>query len=204
MSQEKQSYQRRLTRRIGVIILLLAGVGLLGLGAVPWVSGVANIPGSAVEKISASGGQAAPLIPALGLVVLAGAVALALARRWGIIITCFLTAAAGVATTVISGVVLNDPARAMRSEVTATMSVVLPTEAISEVSITIWTAISAVFGVLLAIVSILIWRSSSAWERDTRHEKASAREFERPDNSGPEVTDADLWDLLSDGQDPSP
>src|SRR5690625_7805271 len=85
----------RLNRRAGVLLLLAAGAALLGWGAVPWVSGSANLPGSTLEKISSSGGQAAPMIPSLGLVLLAAAVALALARRIGVIITCLITGAAG-------------------------------------------------------------------------------------------------------------
>src|SRR5690625_7152887 len=73
----------RLNRRAGVLLLLAAGAALLGLGAVPWVSGSANLPGSTLEKISSSGGQAAPIIPALGLVLLAAEIGRASCRGRG-------------------------------------------------------------------------------------------------------------------------
>jgi len=194
----------RLNRRTGVFLLLASGLVLLGLGAVPWVDGKASIPGSAADKIASSGGQAAPVIPALGLIVLAAAVALALARRIGVVITCVITAAAGIATTVASGVVLNDPVGAMRSEVTETTAIVLPPEAITGVSITIWVAIAAVFGMILLLISLVLARASGSWEADARHEKDRAEAVDSPGEELTELADADLWDLLSDGQDPTP
>src|SRR5690625_5471808 len=108
----------RLNRRAAVVLVLGAGLGLLGLGAVPWVRGSANIPGAALEQTSSSGGQAAPLVPAVGLVLLAAAVALALARKFGTIITCLITAQAGVATTVASVAVHNSTSDTLSFQLT--------------------------------------------------------------------------------------
>lgn len=194
----------RLNRRAAVVLVLGAGLGLLGLGAVPWVRGSANIPGAALEQISSSGGQAAPLVPAVGLVLLAAAVALALARKIGTIITCLITALAGVATTVASVVVLNDPGAAMTSQVTEVTAIVLPTEAIHDVGITIWVAAASVFGVVIVGIAALIWRAAPGWQTDTRHEKVTSSTSGQAVAGDEEIRDADLWDLLSDGQDPTP
>jgi len=194
----------RLNRRAAVVLVLGAGLGLLGLGAVPWVRGSANIPGAALEQISSSGGQAAPLVPAVGLVLLAAAVALALARKIGTIITCLITALAGVATTVASVVVLNDPGAAMTSQVTEVTAIVLPTEAIHDVGITIWVAAASVFGVVIVGIAALIWRAAPGWQTDTRHEKVTPSASGQAVAGDEEIRDADLWDLLSDGQDPTP
>src|SRR5699024_5031998 len=141
-------------RKRAVTALLAAGVALLGLGAVPWLSGKAAIPGTGQEVITASGGQTAPVVPALGLILLAAAVALALARRIGVAITALLAAAAGVGTTVVSGVVLSDPAQAMRSEVTETTAILLPPEAITETEITLWGPVAAVVGVIILVLAL--------------------------------------------------
>lgn len=199
-----QRNRPRLNRRTAVMMVLGAGLGLLGLGAVPWVRGSAMIPGADLEQISSSGSQAAPLIPALGLVLLAAAVALALARKIGTVITCLITAAAGVATTVASVVVLNNPAAAMTSQVTEVTAIVLPPGAISDVTITVWVAAGSVFGVVILGLAALIWRAAPGWQTDSRHEKTGPGADEKLAAGGEEIRDADLWDLLSDGQDPTP
>lgn len=204
MTPAANSSTPRLNRRAGVLFLLAAGAALLGLGAVPWVSGSANLPGSTLEKISSSGGQAAPIIPALGLVLLAAAVALALARRIGVIITCLITGAAGIATAVASGVVLNNPAGAMRSQVTETTAIVLPADAISAVTVTPWVIITGIIGLAITVLAFALMRTARHWNVDTRHEKGGSEIAADATAEAAEIPDADLWDLLSDGQDPTP
>lgn len=197
------SSARHLKRRTAVFAALLSGGVLLLLGAVPWVTGSATIPGAGAENISSSGGQAAPVIPALGLVLLAAAVALALARRIGALVTATLIILSGATTTAVSAVVLNDPASAMSSQVTEVTAILLPPEAISGVTITIWVAVGAVFGVIIAVLGILIWRGAAKWQVDKRHEKSGAKRADSSGAASDDLADADLWDLLSDGQDPT-
>lgn len=200
---ESKGFSLHLSRRNAVVLVLLAGLALLGLGAVPWVTGTATIPGADTETISSSGGQAAPLIPALGLVLLAAAVALALARRIGATGTAVLIILAGAATTWVSVGVLNEPKAAMSAQVTEVTAILLPSEAITDVAITVWVAISVVFGILLAILGALIWRQAASWTADKRHEKTDPRITDPAGSNTDDLADADLWDLLSDGQDPS-
>lgn len=204
MSGEPNQKVGRFNRRTAIVVVIAAGVALLGLGALPWVKGSAAIPGAAVEQISSSGGQSAPLVPALGLVLLAAALALALARKIGVKSTSVVIAAAGAATTAVSVVVLNDPAEAMSAQVTEVTAILLPTEAISDVAITLWPAVSTVFGVAIIAIAVLIWRAAPQWLTDSRHEKNGADSKDLVHADADEIRDADLWDLLSDGQDPTP
>lgn len=194
----------RLPRRTAVMLVFGAGLALLGLGAVPWVRGNALVPGAALQEVSSSGGEAAPMIPALGLVLLAAAVALALARRVGSIITCIIIAAAGVLTTVGSIIVLNDPANAISGQMTEVTAIVMSPDALNDVTITVWVAVAAVFGIVVLGLALVVWRTASTWTVDARHEKVTPRNETVVSENGPDIADADLWDMLSDGQDPTP
>ena len=204
MTKTAATTPARPNRRTGVVLLLAAAGALLGLGALPWVRGMAHVPGADLQTISSTGGQASPIIPALGLVLLAAAVAIALARRVGVFITCLITIVAGTITTVASGVVLNNPAQAMSGQVTETTAILLPADAITDVTITAWPAVSAVVGIVIAGLGVYILRASRNWKSDRRHEKTGAAPTGGAGSDPAEITDSEIWDLLSDGQDPTP
>lgn len=153
------------------------------------------------EEIYSSGSQAAPIVPALGLVLLAAALVLALARQIGVFIASVVMGATGIGVAWASVVVLNKPKDAMTSKVAEVTGAILPPEAMHGVTAT-WAPFAGIFGavvgILLAIATLL---SSKTWTRDRRHERQET--VVESTQVSQEMNDAELWDELSAGHDPT-
>lgn len=176
------------------------GGGLLGLSAAPWIKATVDMPTGA-EEIYSSGSQAAPIVPALGLVLLAAALVLALARQVGVIIASVIIGGTGIGIAWASVAVLKEPKDAMASKVAEVTGAILPPEAMHDVTAT-WAPftgiVAAIIGILLAFA---VLRSSKSWTRDRRHERQES--VVESTQAFQEMNDAELWDELSAGHDPT-
>lgn len=212
----------RLSRRTVVLAALLAGIVLLFTTTQTWVRAVGLGETSAVASVEIAGSDIAQGVTALALVVLAGAVAVTIARRLARLIIAVLMLGAAVVSGWSVIQVIRDPAEASLAalgEVTGTTE----TAGSYEIAPALWGALGA--AVLLFIVSVVLLVGSSRWEETRRYESsrtgstsvstgsaaaapgvASARAQGSGRAGAPgasAVDEFDLWDELSAGEDPT-
>src|SRR5665647_2311599 len=104
-------------RRVGPrgrrqVVVVAAGLGAALLGTTPavWVRAATWTPLSERAEVTVTGVQAAPAVSAAGLLIVASALALAMARRWGAVLAgVVVVGGAGVAVAAVLSV-LADPA----------------------------------------------------------------------------------------------
>jgi uncharacterized membrane protein (TIGR02234 family) len=101
-----------------LLAVLGAGLCLLTAGQV-WVRASAQDPVLGVVRVAVPGRTAAPLVPAVALVALAGAVALLLGRAIGRRLVGVILALAGAVASLAVIAVLRDPASAALAPLTA-------------------------------------------------------------------------------------
>ena len=145
-----------------------------------------------------TGGDAAPLVPAAGLVLLAAAVALLAARGAGRAVVGLLMVAAGAAL-VWSG------ARVLAGGV-ADAAADLPGLAGSSVTATtvdvglLWPVLAVVAGLVAGAAGVLVAVRSRGWPgMGERYERASGA----PPEPSPEARADDAWKALDRGEDPT-
>jgi len=145
--------------------------------------------------VGAGGVQAAPAVSAAGLLIVASALALAMARRWGAVLAGVVVGGgAGVAVAVVLSV-LADPAAPAVAAARELVGVGL-LDGAATVSPAPWVALA--LALVTAVVGCLAVLTSRAWAAPSaRHE---------PVTGVPGPSDADdpaAWDALSRGQDPT-
>ncbi|ANP27719.1 hypothetical protein DAD186_11690 [Dermabacter vaginalis] len=186
-----------------LLVLVVAGGVAAMLTQPTWVKGEAVGLAGNIAELSIAGAKASPLSLACALVALAAAGALSLSRR-GLALACaFVSLLAGIGIAVSGVLVLLDPARAASSAaLEATGNVNAPVDVSAS-----WPVVATIVcGVLVTIAGgLLVARTRVAGgggatrTRYTRHaptdEAGSAKLSER--------TDAEAWDMLSLGEDPS-
>lgn len=188
----------RLGRGPVVIGLLVLGVVLLAASSRTWVSAQADLlTGGAVagrQVVVAVGSAVAPAAGALGLVVLAAAGLLLLARPVVRLVAGVLVVLAGLTAAGVSVRVLLDPTSAVLPAV-AEASGLTPGSVtaadVATVSSTAWPWTAVVAGVLAALLGAAVLAAGRGW--------GTTRRFER--DTAP--TRGDDWDALSRGDDPT-
>lgn len=186
--------------------LILALVVAGGVGAVltqpTWVEGeVVGLAGN-VSELSIAGAKASPLSLACALVAVAAAGALALSRR-GLALACAIVSTlAGVGIVVGGVLVALDPAHAVSSAALEATGVVNAPVTVSA-SWPVW--LSIVSGVLIALVGARLTmntRMRGEGASRTRYTRHTATRSGDGAGAVPH-TDAEAWDMLSLGEDPS-
>ncbi|WP_261623086.1 Trp biosynthesis-associated membrane protein [Nesterenkonia marinintestina] len=196
----------RLSRRTVVLAALLAGIVLLLTTTQTWVRASGLGETSALQSVEIAGSDIAQGVAAMGLVVLAGAVAVTIARRVArLIIGLLMVGAAVVSGWSVLQVILEpeEASLAALGEVTGTTE-----QAQSyELAPAVWAALAA--SVLLLAAALVLLLGSSRWEESRRYDsQASAApgpgEGEpEGDAAADEADEFDLWDGLSAGEDPT-
>lgn len=197
-----QASDRTRSRTPLVLALVAAGGGAALLTQPTWVEGETIGLAGNVAELSIAGAKASPLSLACALVALASAGALSLSRR-GLALACALVSSlAGIGIIAGGALVALDPARAASSAaLEATGSVNAPVDA--SAAWPVWVSIGC--GVLVAAMGGLLLAR-------TREQNGAATRsrYTRPLPSRAEEatqatahTDAEAWDLLSLGEDPS-
>ncbi|MEJ5915704.1 Trp biosynthesis-associated membrane protein [Pseudokineococcus sp. 1T1Z-3] len=164
----------RLTRARAVLGLLALGVLVLVSSALVWTRAVVAGPFAGAVEVTATGAGASPLVPALGLVVLAGAGAASTTRRVGTPVAAGGVAVAGVGVAVAAAGVLRDPLGATAAEVGDVLGVTgaSVTAADATATGTGWPVVAVVLGVAVAVLGAAAALASRGW--------ASGRRFEAP------------------------
>lgn len=193
MTQSRSHARREVTVAV-VLCLLGAGLVLIAVGRT-WVA--VNVLGGALtvdRTVRLTGRMLLPGIGALGLVGLAGVVALAATRRWGRLAVGVLLLATGAG---LSALVLTADLRAL-----ALTSVGRSGSGLTGApTTTLWPYVSVVGGMLLAAAGALVALRGRRWATlSQRYDAPAVRAQERPDGPHLERT---LWDALDRGEDPT-
>ncbi len=197
---------RRGRDRLGCALGALLGAGLLVVAAGrPWVTQVvSDVPG--VTSVSASGGSAVPVAPALALAAAAGALALLVTGRLGRRLAAAVLLLAGLGAVAAVVAVLAAPGDAVAAAVTAATGRSGPLSGPpAAVTGWVWPALAA--AVLVAACGAVALVRVSSWP-------APGRRFDAPPpaataGGAPAGTvkgqgDAiGAWDALSRGEDPT-
>lgn len=178
------------------VLLDLVGAALVLLAAGrPWARGVLEQAPLPPVGLAPSGRNLAPVAAALGLVGLAGVVALLATRGAGRVATGVLLVLAGAAVMAASVHVGLDLPRAVRPAAERISGV--PGASVAGIRMTIWPRVSAVGGALLCGAGVLTAVRGRRWT--TLSARYDAPGTDRP--VGPEP--AAIWDALDRGEDPT-
>lgn len=194
----------RAKRELGVaVVLCLLGSGLVLLAAGrPWAQVQVAATGLFEARTAeVSGGQLAPGASALGLVGLAGVVALAATRRWGRVVVGVLLLAVGAAVAVLVARTLGS----LTSRALAVDGVRAVGAAPADVGATAWPVVALLGAALLALSGVLVGVRGPRWAGLSRRYEspvaAPADDVPAP-TPGP-VTERSLWEALDRGDDPT-
>ncbi|WP_144794587.1 Trp biosynthesis-associated membrane protein [Kocuria palustris] len=186
-----------------VLLCLVLGAALFGSSALVWVHASASTAVSQMD-IPVRGSDAAPAVSALGLVAMAGAVALTIAghRLRGVVAIVIMLAGAGALAAVIGAIM--DPV-GVSEGVVGEATGVIGSDAQHELTAGPWLSAAAsvlvVLGGAWALLSARSWPrpGASRFERGAAQRRAAGedqREIGRRD-------DIDAWDELTEGRDPT-
>ncbi len=193
-------------REFTLAVVLTAVAGVLGLlaGGRTWVDllVVRAAPLPPVTE-AVSGAAAAPLVPGLALVVLAGAVGLLATRRWGRAGIGLVILAAGTAMAAAAAPWVGDlaPGRALDVAV----DVGLPAGVV-EVSGGSGALLAVLSGSLAALLGIATLARSRRWPVMGARYDAPAADQAAPASPAPEhepLSDRATWEALDRGEDPT-
>ena len=188
----------RLDRPGPAALLALTG-GALGLLAAsrPWVHAVVLDPVLGRTAVTASGRQAAPVVPAVALVALAGGVALLLARTLGRRVAGLLLVLAGAAEIAAASSAVRSPEAGVSDLVARAVGAVGAADV--RVTVTGWPWLAVASGVLVALAGVLTVLRARHWAvRASRYDAPAEVSAPVQDGEGP-----DTWDALSRGEDPT-
>ncbi len=199
----RQASESSRSRTPFLLTLVAAGAVAAVLTQPTWIEGEAVGLAGNIAELSIAGAKASPLSLACALVALAAAAALALARR-GLALACALVSSlAGIGIVAGGLLVALDPARAASSTaLEATGSVNAPVDV--SAAWPVW--VSILCGVIVTLVGgLLVSRTrmhgggEASRTRYTRHAPSQSARGARATAH----TDAEAWDMLSLGEDPS-
>ena len=181
-----------------VLCLVGASLVLVGVGRT-WAS--VDLPGGPLTGgavVALPGGALVPGVRALGLVGLAGVVALAATRRAGRVVVggLLLLVGAGVVAAVLGP---DLTAAALRSDAVRSAGALSPT---APVAATGWPSVTALGGLVLALAGLLTVLRGRSWPAlGARYEAPGAHATRSDVPSAP--TERSLWEALDRGEDPT-
>lgn len=182
-------------RRNTVLIIQLGSVLLLVSTALTWVTATGLPETAAVDEVSLLGGDMSPTVRAMGLVGVAGGVAATIARKWvrGLIGAVLLGAGfislIGAALTIIDPAATAAPALAEFTGTTDAAATYAP-------GFAVWMGILG--SIMLVISSLAMLLFSPGW-----NDEKSTKKYSRGQAGSEDPDEIDLWDDLSDGDDPT-
>lgn len=199
----KPSSADRARRELGTAMAAAAVAGGLALSAAgqPWVefTAVRRTPLPPVSAVL-SGGDAAPLVPAAGLLLLAAAVALIAVRRMGRLAVGLVAALAG-------GALLWSGVRALTGSARAAAAVLPAADGATEVSAEVvvgWPLLTVAAGSLAVAAGLLVVLRARAWPAmGRRYERAGSGAGRAAAPAGAQDRAEDAWRALDRGEDPT-
>jgi uncharacterized membrane protein (TIGR02234 family) len=180
-----------------VVLSLLACGGLAFFAATrTWVEATVRAKGLPPDPVSVSGTDAQPLVPALALVVVTGALAVLAASvrvRWAVGVLLVVVGIGAGLLVATGGSALDDAlADAVRTSTAFTGSNV-PDGHHSVV----WRVLAAVAFVLAALLGVAVIRLAGTWP-------TMGSRYEAPTGQAKDTrTEDDLWSALDEGRDPT-
>jgi uncharacterized membrane protein (TIGR02234 family) len=194
------SVRSRREKYLAAAVVLLGG-GLMALSSSrPWVTATLHDALAGRLVVHVNGKTAAPVVPAVALVALAGAVAVLTARVWGRRIVGLVLVASGAAAVAVAVGVVQAPSGSVRSALSGVTGRTGDLASTTVVSGWPWAAVAgAVLVVLAGAVSLLRARQWSGLS--DRYERPA--EPGAPGTGGPGSEHVDPWDALSRGDDPT-
>ncbi|MCI0688294.1 MAG: Trp biosynthesis-associated membrane protein [Sporichthyaceae bacterium] len=189
----------RARRALTVVVLAcLAGAGLALLaGGQTWASAVATGGPAGSVAVRASGTDIVPVVAALGLVALAGSVAVLAARRTGrrLVGVLLVLAGAGIGAGALAGRAGPEPAiREAAGEATGRIGAT-----VSELTVTGWPWLALLGGLLVLASGAAAALTGPRWA-------AMSSRYQRPAGRTGTATSAesgDAWSALDHGTDPT-
>ncbi len=180
-----------------VVLALLALGGLAFFAASrPWVEASVRAEGLPTDRIVVTGTDALPLVPALALVVVTGALAvLAASRRvrWVVGVLLIVVGVAAAALIATGGSALDDALGSTARVSTAFTGDNLPAGR----RIALWPLVAGVCFALATALGVVVIRLAGVWP-------TMGSRFESPvATSDQPRSEADLWAALDEGRDPT-
>lgn len=188
-----------MNRRAAVLAVLVAGAALLATTPVTWVRATTSTAVRERVDVLATGATAAPGVTAAGLLVVAAALALALARRWGAVVVAAGIGVGGVLAVVSALAVAADPDRVATAAARAATGVGV-IDGVALVRPALWVAV--LLGALVVLLGVVVGVVSRSWQRGPLQYDAGRPEL-RSDAGAPDATPPESWDALSRGEDPT-
>ncbi len=208
----------RLGRGPVVLALLVLGLLVVAIATRPWVTAIAPSPGAGTQSVVGEGSAVSPA-GALGLVVMATAGAMLLARRVVVVVLAVVVLLAGAGAAWSALRVVLDP-------VSAALPVVARSAGLTEASVPVaeveaqatgWAVTGVVLAVLVVLLAGLALVRGRSWGTSRRYERDDVQDDPRPSGAGagagaPAVAEgatsrpdavADDWDALTRGDDPT-
>lgn len=189
-----------MSRRSVVLTGLVAGVLLLASAMRPWVtaSGLGDV--SAMDQVEIPGTDIADTVTAMALVGLASAVAVTIARRIARFVIGLLMLGAGVLVTITVGRIIAAPGEA---SLPALGDITGTTAQAQHYALgpAVWAALAG--GVLLMLAALALLVFSRRWPDRGSKRYARTRAPEEEDDGDVDPDEFDLWDGLSEGEDPT-
>lgn len=182
-------------RRNTVLLIQIGSVLLLVSTALTWVTATGLPDTAAADEVNLLGGDMSPTVRSMGLVGVAGGVAATIARKWvrGLIGAVLL--GAGVISLIGTGLTLLDPA-ATAAPALAEFTGTTDPAAIYSPGFAVW--LGVVGSILLVLSSVAMLLFSPGWS-----DERAAKKYSRGRSGAENPDEIDLWDDLSDGDDPT-
>jgi uncharacterized membrane protein (TIGR02234 family) len=171
--------------------LALGGIAFFAASRT-WISATVRADGLPSDRVSVSGTDADPIVPALALVVVAAALAvLAASRRLRRVVGVLLVVVggAGVVLVALSGGALDD---ALTDAVRSSTAFTGGNEPSGDRAV-VWPVVAGVAFALSAVCGLLVLRFAGRWP-------TMGRRFEAPQAR---TSTPDLWTMQDEGRDPT-
>lgn len=214
MSAGRAPGRRRERLLVGLAVALGAALMLLAVSR-PWAHAVVDDPLAGRLSVEATGRQAAPVVAAVALVALAGAVALLTLRTVGRVVAGLLLVLSGAAAAAAAVAVERTPSDALRSVIAGATG--RSGEALPVAHQTAWPWVAVVGAVLVLVGGAAGVARARTWSGDAglsgRYDSpvrataptsgGRADEPQGPDERSAGSDVPDPWDRLSRGEDPT-
>jgi uncharacterized membrane protein (TIGR02234 family) len=180
---------------VPAVLALLALGGLAFFAASrTWMSMPIHTPGLPPDRVTASGSDAYPLVPALAIVVAAAALAVIASRGWirravGVLI---VAASFGAALSMLDG---NHAIESALGDAVAKSPAYTESTSTGDPVWTEWDLVTLAAFALAALVGVTVVVLADHWPTmGSRYEAPAAKA---------EMTEGDLWSAMDEGRDPT-
>ena len=180
------------------VVLALLGAGGLAFFAASrtWVEATVRAKGLPPDAVAVSGTDAQPLVPALALVVVTGALAVLAASmrvRWVVGVLVIVVGLAAAILVATSGSALDEAL----DDAVRTSTAFTGSNAPDERYVVVWPVIASGSFVLAAALGLLVIRNAGTWP-------TMGSRYESPTGQAKDIrTEDDLWSALDEGRDPT-